>query len=152
MQNLILFREKEGFRLWEDIESRLHTLEEGVAFLEESMPHILAEYDARLRQRIADLLADTAPDLSRIATEVAIMADRMAIDEECIRLRSHFTAMREEAASLEPVGRKLDFIVQELNREVNTICSKANALEVTKTGLSMKNEVEKIREQVQNIE
>ena len=153
LEALTLFRAQEGEKLREDICGRLAALRAGMETIAQAMPQLLADYQARLTARVAELLGDSgAVDPTRIATEVAIMADRVAIDEELTRLDSHLRQMEATMALEEPVGRKLDFIVQELNREVNTICSKSADVRVTAVGLDMKNEIEKIREQVQNIE
>ena len=153
LEALTLFRAQEGEKLREDICGRLAALRAGMETIAQAMPQLLADYQARLTARVAELLGDSgAVDPTRIATEVAIMADRVAIDEELTRLDSHLRQMEATMALEEPVGRKLDFIVQALNREVNTICSTSADVRVTAVGLDMKNEIEKIREQVQNIE
>ena len=116
------------------------------------MPEIVREYREKLMARMRELLDDTQIDESRILTEAAVVADRIATDEETVRLESHFSQLRSLLDASEPVGRKLDFLVQEINREINTIGSKASDLQVAKVILDMKSELEKIREQVQNIE
>ena len=116
------------------------------------MPQINENYKNRLYSKIKETLADKDVDEQRILTEVAIFSDKTAVDEETVRLHSHISQFRELINSDEPVGRKLDFLVQELNREVNTIGSKAQDLSVTKTVVDLKSEIEKIREQIQNIE
>lgn len=142
----------EGARLREDIISRLNTLEGLVSAAEKRSPVSLTEYRNRLTQKMMDVLSATNIDEQRILTEAALFADKIAIDEETVRLRSHIAQVRSMMDSDEPVGRKLDFIVQEMNREANTIGSKGNDLEMAKTVVEMKAVIEKIREQVQNIE
>lgn len=145
-------REKEGEKLCQDISAHLDTLESFVGFVEQRSPQTVAEYRSRLTKRMLEVLENTQLDESRILTEAALYADRIAVDEETVRLRSHIGQMRELLAGSSPVGRKLDFIVQELNRETNTIGSKCNDQEITHQVLDAKSEIEKIREQVQNIE
>lgn len=145
-------RLSEGARLSEDILSRLSTIEEGVSHVEKRSPETVAEYREKLLARMREVLDSTHIEESRILTEAAIFADKVAVDEETVRLRSHIAQMRDELSSDAPVGRKLDFIVQELNREANTIGSKCNDAEISKIILEIKSEIEKIREQVQNIE
>jgi uncharacterized protein (TIGR00255 family) len=113
---------------------------------------VVAEYREKLMQRIQNYLAEITLDEARVATEVAFFADRCSIDEELVRLSSHFSQLKESLELKEPVGRKLDFLVQEMNREANTIGSKANDLTITNIVVTIKSEIEKIREQVQNIE
>lgn len=145
-------RSREGQKLEEDILSRLDTLEEKLAFVEERSPQTLAEYRARLTQKMEEVLEDTKIDEARILTEAAVYADRVAVDEETVRLRSHIGQFRSMLQNGGPVGRKLDFLVQEMNRETNTIGSKCNDLEVSNVVVDMKAEIEKIREQIQNLE
>lgn len=145
-------RMREGIKLYEDISARLSAIEAYVSFIEQRSPQSVAEYRERLTKRMQEVLENTQLDESRILTEAAIYADRTAVDEETVRLRSHISQMREMLSGASPAGRKLDFIVQELNRETNTIGSKCNAQDITRTVLDMKSEIEKIREQVQNIE
>ena len=120
--------------------------------LEERSPQTVAEYRARLTAKLTELLNGAVPDENRILTEVGIIADRLAVDEETVRLRSHFAQLRKILESTEPVGRKLDFLTQELNRETNTIGSKCQDLAITRMVVDTKAEIEKIREQIQNIE
>lgn len=148
----VAMRETEGGKLREDVLSRLVTLEEHVSFVEERSPETVEAYRARLTQKLTELLDGAVPDENRILTETAIMADRLAVDEETVRLRSHIAQLREILESDEPVGRKLDFLVQELNRETNTIGSKCSNTAITRHVVEMKSEIEKIREQIQNIE
>ncbi len=149
---LTAMREREGSALAVDIAARLDKLSGIVAQMEARAPLMVRDYRDKLTQRIAELLTGQEPDPQRLAQEVALMADRAAIDEELVRLKSHIGQVRECLVSGEPVGRKLDFLVQELNREYNTIGSKASDLLLTKLVLDAKAEVEKLREQVQNIE
>ena len=145
-------REKEGRKLAEDISSRLDTIEALTAAVEERSPQTVAEYRERLLARMQEVLGSTAVDEGRILTEAAIFADKVAVDEETVRLRSHLAQLREMLGSGEPVGRKLDFLIQEVNRESNTIGSKCSDVAITRKVVALKAEVEKIREQVQNIE
>ena len=145
-------RRREGGKLYDDISSRLKALEAYVSFIEEHSPQTVEEYRDRLTKKMQDILESKQIDESRILTEAAIYADHIATDEETIRLRSHIEQMRGMLSGEAPAGRKLDFIVQELNRETNTIGSKCNSTDITRTVLEMKSEIEKIREQVQNIE
>jgi len=145
-------REHEGRKLFDDISSRLDTIEKFVAFVEARSPQAVTEYRERLTKKMQEILENKQIDESRILTEAAIYADHIATDEETVRLRSHIEQMRGMLTSDTPTGRKLDFIVQELNRETNTIGSKCNNNDITRVVLDMKSEVEKIREQVQNIE
>ena len=145
-------RRREGGKLYDDISSRLKALEAYVSFIEERSPQTVEEYRDRLTKKMQDILESKQIDESRILTEAAIYADHIATDEETVRLRSHIEQMRGMLSGEAPAGRKLDFIVQELNRETNTIGSKCNSTDITRTVLEMKSEIEKIREQVQNIE
>ena len=148
----IAMREKEGEKLKEDVLSRGNTILEKVAFIEARSPETVKEYTARLTERIQEVLADTTIDEARILTEAAIFADKVAVAEETVRLRSHISQLGEMLSGDEAVGRKLDFLVQEMNREANTIGSKCQDVNVTKQVLNIKSEIEKIREQIQNIE
>ena len=145
-------RTREGKKLEEDILGRLDTLEQSLAFVEERSPQTLAEYRARLEKKLAEVLENTQPDEARILTEAAIFADKIAVDEETVRLHSHIAQFRDMLRGGGPVGRKLDFLVQEMNRETNTIGSKCNDLAVSNAVVDMKAEIEKIREQIQNLE
>ena len=145
-------RVREGGSLKADILDRIGRLEKMTLQIEERYPATVEEYRQRLRERVEELLGGANVDEQRLIQEVAIMADRSAIAEETVRLHSHFAQVREMAEAKEPVGRKLDFIVQELNREVNTISSKSQDVPITKLVVSAKAEIEKIREQVQNVE
>jgi len=145
-------RAVEGNRLAEDITGRVATIESVVSKVEERSPQTVAEYRARLTAKMNEVLQSTTIDESRILTEAAIFADKVAVDEETVRLRSHIAQLRSMLQGDAPVGRKLDFLIQEVNRECNTIGSKCNDLTIAQDVVNMKAEVEKIREQVQNIE
>jgi uncharacterized protein (TIGR00255 family) len=147
-----VMRAAEGQKMAEDIGGRVSTIEAVVGKVEERSPETVRAYRERLETKMKEVLQSTTIDESRILTEAAIFADKIAVDEETVRLRSHIAQLREMLESREPVGRKLDFLIQEVNRECNTIGSKCNDLSITKDVVSMKAEVEKIREQVQNIE
>lgn len=145
-------RKAEGDKLIADINSRLNRIEELVGFVEQGSSERVARYTQKLMDRLQEVLADTIIDESRILTEAAIFADKTAVDEETVRLHSHLKQYREILAAEEPIGRKLDFLTQELNRETNTIGSKCQELEITRMVVEMKAEIEKIREQIQNME
>lgn len=152
VERFVTMRETEGEKLRADILSKADTILEHVAFVESRSPQTVREYHEKLRQRMEELLENTQVDEQRLLTEAAIFADKVAVDEETVRLRSHSSQLREFLNADEPIGRKLDFLVQEMNRESNTIGSKAQDVEIAKRVISIKAEVEKIREQVQNIE
>ena len=145
-------RHKEGERLKLDLSARMDTMTGYAAAIEQRAPAVAEEYRAKLTARIEEMLGETEVDRARLATEVAIFADRAAIDEEIVRLNTHLIHFRELLEADEPVGRKMDFLVQEMNRECNTIGSKANDAELTSIVLLSKAEIEKLREQIQNIE
>jgi uncharacterized protein (TIGR00255 family) len=145
-------RAAEGQSLLNDITARIEWLETAVGEVEKGSQGRVRRYVQRLEERLREVLADTAIDEARILAEAAIFADRTAVDEESVRLRSHLTQYREILASQEQMGRKLDFLTQELNREINTIGSKCQEVEITRLVVDMKAEVEKIREQIQNLE
>ena len=145
-------RATEGKKLAEDIGGRLTTIETLTGKVEERSPETVREYREKLTARMQEVLQSTTIDESRILTEAAIYADKVAVDEETVRLRSHITSMKETLSEGGPVGRKLDFIAQEMNREANTILSKANNIEISDVGINLKTGIEKIREQIQNIE
>ena len=145
-------RTVEGGKLSEDIAGRAATIETVVGKVEERSPRTVAAYREKLTARMQEVLQSTAIDESRILTEAAIFADKIAVDEETVRLRSHIAQLRTMLESDQPIGRKLDFLIQEVNRECNTIGSKCNDLTIAQDVVNMKAEVEKIREQVQNIE
>ena len=145
-------RAVEGEKLAADVAGRITTIEAVVGKVEERSPQTVAAYRQRLEAKMQEVLQSTTIDESRILTEAAIFADKIAVDEETVRLRSHIAQLRAMLASDEPVGRKLDFLIQEVNRECNTIGSKCNDLTIAQDVVNMKAEVEKIREQVQNME
>ena len=145
-------RTREGKRLKEDILSRAAVIEEKVALVEERSPQTVAEYRAKLEARMNEVLSNTQLDPARILTEAAIFADKVAVDEETVRLRSHIGQLREMLSKGGATGRKLDFLIQEVNREANTIGSKCGDIEISGQVVDIKAEIEKIREQVQNIE
>ena len=145
-------RAVEGVKLCEDIAGRVTTIETVVGKVEERSPQTVAAYREKLTARMQEVLQSTTIDESRILTEAAIFADKIAVDEETVRLRSHIAQLRAMLKSDQPVGRKLDFLIQEVNRECNTIGSKCYDLTIAQDVVNMKAEVEKIREQVQNIE
>ena len=151
LDNLNAMRAVEGEKLKADMLSRMSTIESLVGDVSVRAPQIQNEYREKLKSRVQEYLANVPVDESRLLSEVAVFADRTNIDEELTRLRSHieqFRSICEEGV----VGRKLDFLVQEFNREANTTCSKSNDVTITRIGLALKNEIEKIREQVQNLE
>ncbi|MBR5112806.1 MAG: YicC family protein [Clostridia bacterium] len=152
LEKFLAMREKEGERLRTDVNSRLDTILERVAFVEERSPETVKEYNEKLLARLNELLGDVHIDEQRILTEAAIFADKIAVAEETVRLRSHIDQMRVFLDSDEAIGKKMDFLVQEMNREANTIGSKANDVEIARTVVDIKAEIEKIREQIQNIE
>ena len=145
-------RTREGAKLAEDILSRAETIESLTAVVEERSPKTVAEYRARLEAKMQEVLQNVQIDQNRLLTEAAIFADKVAVDEETVRLRSHLEQLRDMLTKGGAVGRKLDFLIQEFNREANTIGSKCNDIDITRTVVDIKAEIEKIREQVQNIE
>ena len=151
-EGLRAMRLAEGGRLKADLSARADTVERLTEEIAARAPEVVTEYRERLNDRISQLLGENEVDRARLATEVALFADRASIDEEITRLRSHVKGMRDLLEADEPVGRRLDFVVQEMNREFNTIGSKANDGELTARVLSGKAEIEKLREQIQNIE
>lgn len=154
VENIVLMRVKEGEKLKEDLLKKLQGIEKNVDLLCELGKDTVESYRVKLSERVEELLdgSNISIDENRIAQEVAIFADKSCVDEETVRLYSHINQMRDNLNLDEPVGRKLDFIVQEMNREANTIASKANDIRVTNISINIKNEIEKIREQIQNIE
>lgn len=152
LKSLIVMRENEGEGLKRDLLSRADYIDNILKDIETRSPEVVKEYKQKLDTRIKDLLGQQTIDENRLSVEVAIFADRCSIDEETVRLHSHLSQMREALKMQQPVGRKLDFLVQEMNREINTIGSKANDLAITRNVVEIKSEIEKIREQVQNIE
>ena len=147
-----VMREREGERLSADILSRADTIEALITQVEDRSPKTVTEYRARLETKMREVLQNQQLDESRILTEAAIFADKVAVDEETVRLRSHLSQLRTMLKQGGPIGRKLDFLIQEFNREANTIGSKCNDLEISRHVIDIKAEIEKIREQVQNIE
>ncbi len=152
LQDFNAMREREGVKLTEDVLSRCETIESLVAHVEERSPGIVADYRARLEAKMAEVLQNAQIDENRILTEAAIFADKVAVDEETVRLRSHISQLREMFAAGGAIGRKLDFLIQEFNREANTIGSKCSDIETARYVVDVKAEIEKIREQIQNIE
>lgn len=153
LKNLTEMRRKEGENLKTDLTGRRERIIALLALIEQRAPFVAAEYKEKLENRITELLGKSdLLDEQRLAQEVAVFADKCAIDEEIVRLKSHMSQLEGILALDEPVGRKLDFLVQEMNREANTIGSKSNDIEITQNMLEIKSEIEKIREQVQNIE
>lgn len=142
----------EGAHLKADLEAKLEGICSMVQKIEERSPQIVEEYRTRLREKVEELLGDTKLDESVLATEITIFADKICVDEETVRLRAHISNMLETLKAGENVGRKLDFIAQEMNREANTTLSKANDMEISNIAIDLKTEIEKIREQIQNIE
>lgn len=145
-------RVREGEHLKNDLLGKLDYMLEQVAFIEERSPRVVAEYRMKLEEKVHELLESASIDEGRIAAEVTIFADKICVDEETVRLRSHIEHTRKELLAGGSVGRKLDFIAQEMNREANTILSKANDLEISEHAIILKTEIEKVREQIQNIE
>ncbi len=145
-------RIKEGENLSKDLIFKLDAMLEHVAFIEERSPQLIDEYKKKLYEKVQDFLADVSFDESRLMTEVTIYADKVCVDEEIVRLRSHIETMKQALLDGGSIGRKLDFIAQEMNREANTILSKANDLAISNRGIDLKTEIEKVREQIQNIE
>lgn len=150
--NFDAMRAKEGEKLAADVEARLDSVEGHIAFVEERSPQTVSEYREKLYQRMREILEDKNIDEGRILAEAAIFADRSAVAEETVRLRSHISQLREMIRGSSPAGRKLDFLIQEMNREANTIGSKCSDLDITRHVVDLKAEIEKIREQVQNVE
>lgn len=145
-------RIKEGENLKKDLIEKLDSMLTHVEFITERSPQIIADYRQKLEDKVKDLLEDTKVDENRLLMEVTIFADRVCVDEELVRLRSHVEATKDTLIAGGSIGRKLDFIAQEMNREANTILSKANDLEISNRAIELKTEIEKVREQIQNIE
>ena len=152
LSHLIEARVLEGENLKKDLHTKLEGMLALVNSIEERSPNIITEYREKLKAKVAELLGDTQLDESILATEITIFADKICVDEETVRLRSHILNMKQTLDESDNVGRKLDFIAQEMNREANTILSKANDIEVSNIAIDLKTEIEKIREQIQNIE
>lgn len=152
LDNLISMKESEGVKLYEDVVSRAENILKQVEFIEKRSPETVKLYRERLEQKIRELIDDVQVDEQRLITETAIFADKVAVSEETVRIRSHLNQLTNLLEAGGSVGRKLDFIVQELNREANTIGSKAQDVDIAHSVVEIKSEIEKIREQIQNIE
>jgi uncharacterized protein (TIGR00255 family) len=152
LNNIVSAREKEGERLRLDVENRLEDIKKNVKEIESKSAGLLDEYKTRLENRIKELNATNIIDENRLGIEIVLYADKSSVCEEITRLNSHIISLKEMLNSDTPIGKKLDFLVQEMNREINTIGSKANSLDITKYVVETKNEIENIREQIQNIE
>lgn len=152
LEGFMAMRKAEGERLKADVLSRAETIMQLVSEIEKRSPETLSEYQSRLREKIEELLGSKDYDEQRIITEVAIFADKIAVDEETVRLRSHFDQLNVYLNEDKPVGRSIDFLIQEMNREANTIGSKVKDAQIAQMVVRIKNEIEKIREQIQNIE
>ena len=152
LEQFVNTRILEGENLKKDLLGKLAHMEELVAFVEKRSPEIMKEYRSKLESKVKELLGDTTIDESRIATEVIIYADKICVDEETVRLRSHIEHARKCLNEDGGIGRKMDFIAQEMNREANTTLSKANDIEISNAAIDLKTEIEKVREQIQNIE
>ena len=151
-ENFSESRVKEGENLKNDLIGKLDEMLVNVDFITERSPKIIEEYRERLNSKIAELLGDTQIDENRVLTEVAIFADKSCVDEELVRLRSHIKATKDALTAGGEVGRKLDFIAQEMNREANTTLSKTTDLEIANAAIDLKTSIEKVREQIQNLE
>jgi uncharacterized protein (TIGR00255 family) len=152
LEMLVDARKREGKNLKDDLDGKLSHMEELVEGITRRYPEIISAYELRLKEKVAALLEDNQIDENRLAAEVILFADKLATDEETVRLKSHIDTMKKELEKGDDIGRKLDFIAQEMNREANTILSKANDLETSNIAIDLKTVIEKIREQVQNIE
>ena len=148
----VAMRTVEGEKLMNDVLSRADVILENVAFIEERSPETVKERNEKLKKRISELLNDANVDEQRLLTEAAIFADKVAVAEETVRLRSHVDQLRSFFKSEKPIGKEMDFLIQEFNREANTIGSKASDIEISRKVIAIKSEIEKIREQIQNIE
>lgn len=151
-EGFVQTRITEGENLKNDLIGKLDYMLEQVDFIEEKSPQIIEEYRNRLNERVQEMLGDAKVDSSRIVQEVTIFADKICVDEEMVRLRSHIETMKALLLEGGGIGRKLDFLAQEMNREANTTLSKSNDLEISNRGIELKTEIEKVREQIQNIE
>lgn len=152
VEMFVAMREREGARLYEDLAARIEYMRGLAKKIDERSPKTVEEYKDKLYQKIKELVEEKDIDEARILTEVAIFADKVAVNEETVRLESHFKEFYNIAEADEPSGRKLDFLVQEINREINTTGSKANDIEIARLVVDLKAELEKLREQIQNIE
>lgn len=158
-EDFLQARREEGRRLFEDLMGKLDSMLRIVEAIEEHFPDIIADYRAKLTDKVQELLENSVIDENRIAAEVTIFADKICVDEETVRLKSHITGARdilkqgfESEKNTDSIGRKLDFLAQEMNREANTILSKANDITISNYGIELKTEIERVREQIQNIE
>ena len=145
-------RLREGEKMLEDLQTHLAVIKEETAHIEAHAPEIVEQYRKRIEERVRDILGTAPYDETRLLTEAAVFSDRVNVNEEIVRLKSHISQFSEMLASDEPVGRKIDFLIQEMNRETNTIGSKSNDLEASKIIINIKAEIEKLREQIQNVE
>ena len=152
LDQLAASREKEGLSLKKDLDEKLAHMLENVAKVEERAPQIVEEYRTRIREQVAELLGDVVIDENRLSTEIVLFSDKICTDEETVRLKSHILAMKDLLEEEKEIGRRLDFMAQEMNREANTILSKSNDRETSAIAIDLKTEIEKIREQIQNIE
>ena len=152
VEQFVSMREREGERILEDLSNRVEYMRSLAKKVDERSPQTVDEYKNKLYSKIKEVLGDRTIDESRILTEVAIFADKVAVNEEIVRLESHFDEFYEIVNKNEPAGRKLDFLIQEINREINTTGSKANDIEIAKIVVELKGETEKLREQIQNVE
>lgn len=151
-EQFVAARNREGENLKQDLLNKLDSMLDMVAYVEEKAPGLIQDYRAKLEAKVQELLENTTIDESRIAAEVVIYADKICVDEETVRLKSHISNTKQILMEGGSVGRKLDFIAQEMNREANTILSKANSLDISNKAIDLKTEIEKVREQIQNIE
>ena len=151
-EGFVTARVREGEALKTDLCAKLDEMKGYVDFIEERSPQIVSEYRQKLTQRVQELLGDVKADESRLLTEVTVYADKICVDEEIVRLQSHISAMKKSLTDGGSIGRKLDFLAQEMNREANTILSKTTDLELSNCGIELKTLIEKVREQIQNIE
>ena len=152
LEKFVSMRELEGQKLVEDIERRIYLIQEKVNEVTNFSSTLVEEYMARLQTRVNELLAPGVVDEARLMQEIVIFSDKSSIEEELTRLKSHISQFLELIKQSSPIGKKIDFLIQEINREVNTIGSKANSLDITNKVIEIKTEVENIREQIQNIE
>lgn len=152
LEQFVNTRITEGENLKNDLCLKLENMKKLVDFIEERSPQIMREYRSKLEDKVRELLGDTAVDEARIASEVVIYADKICVDEETVRLKSHISHVLKCLEESGGIGRKMDFIAQEMNREANTILSKANDIEISNAAINLKTEIEKVREQIQNIE
>lgn len=152
LENFVEMRQQEGAELMQDMQKRIQIVEQKVQEIEQYAGSLVQEYKQKLETRMKELLEEKVVDENRLAAEIVIFSDKCSIEEELTRLKSHIKQFQQFTTSVSPIGKKFDFLIQEMNREVNTIGSKANCLEITNCVIDLKNEIENIREQVQNIE